>query len=158
MIFLTVGTQFGFDRLVRSVDEIVESGVVKDAVFAQIGPGKYLPRYMEYVESMEKDKFDSLINSSQAMISHAGMGNISLALQNRKPLLVLPRLKRYGEVVNDHQVDTAQKYEQLGHLLVAYEESELKQKILQLKEFVPKVRIPNQEGVIERISNFLGCL
>lgn len=155
MIFLAVGTQFGFDRLVKAVDEAIEQGDITEPVFAQIGPGAYLPKKMEYVVTLEKEAFDKTLNSCAAMISHAGMGNIALALKMKKPLLVIPRQRKYGEVVNDHQVDTARKFEQLGHILVAYDTNQLPDKIKQLKTFVPKTRVPNRQGVIDRINQFL---
>ncbi len=155
MIFLAVGTQFGFDRLVKVVDEAIGRQLIQDTVFAQIGPGSYLPKRMEYVVSLEKERFDTVLNSCDAMISHAGMGNIALALKMGKPLLVMPRLKRFGEVVNDHQVDTARKFEQLGHVLAAYDEEELAERIKLLQTFVPKARVPNWQGVVEQITGFL---
>ena len=155
MIFLAVGTQFGFDRLVKAVDEAIEQQFIQEKVYAQIGPGRYLPRQMEYAASLEKEDFNRVLNSCEAIISHAGMGNISLALEMKKPLLVMPRLKRFGEVVNDHQVATAQRFEQLGHILAAYDEKELVEKIKLLRTFVPKLRNPNRQGVAERILRFL---
>ena len=155
MIFLAVGTQFGFDRLVKAVDEAIARGQIQDSVFAQIGPGVYLPKHIEYVVSLEKEMFDQTLHSCEAIISHAGMGNIALALKTQKPLLVMPRLKKYGEVVNNHQVDTARKFEQLGHILAAYDTDELAEKIKLLKTFVPKPRFPNRQGVIDRIGRFL---
>ena len=107
MIFLAVGTQFGFNRLVKAVDEAIEQGIVQELVFAQIGPGSYLPKQMEYALSLEKKEYDKVLNSCKAMISHAGMGSISLALKMGKPLLVMPRSKRFREVINDHQMDTS---------------------------------------------------
>jgi len=158
MIFLPVGTQFGFDRLVQAVDDAIAGKVIQDEVFAQIGPGKYKPASMKYVINLGKEEFDNIFNSCDAIISHAGMGNIALAMKNQKPLLVLPRLKKYGEVVNNHQVDTARKFEELGHILAAYDEKELIEKIKHLKTFVPKPRIPNRQGVIDRIAAFLNSL
>ena len=119
MIFLTVGTLFGFDRLVRAVDEAIAEGSITDTVFAQIGPGSYTPREMDHVVYLEKEEFDETFHRCEGMISHAGMGNISLALKQEKPLLVVPRLRRYGEHVNDHQYETAYKFEKLGHIVVA---------------------------------------
>lgn len=156
MIFLAVGTQFGFDRLVKAVDEAIAGGLIQESVFAQIGPGQYLPKRMDYVVSLEKDTFDKKLQFCDAIISHAGMGNMALALEINKPLLVLPRRSKYGEVVNDHQVDTARKFEELGHVLVAYDTEELPEKIKQLKTFIPKPRIPNRQGVIDRITTFLA--
>jgi beta-1,4-N-acetylglucosaminyltransferase len=158
LIFIAVGTQFGFDRLVRAVDQLIGSGAIQEEVFAQMGPGSYLPQHMRYVQSLPKAEFDQAVQSCSALISHAGIGNISLALSKGKPLLVMPRLPRYGEVVNNHQVDTAKKFEELGHILVAYDETQLPDKIRLLKSFVPKPRVPNRQGVIDRISQFLQSI
>jgi beta-1,4-N-acetylglucosaminyltransferase len=155
MIFLAVGTQFGFDRIVKAVDRAIEQKLVQDEIFAQIGPGQYKPVAMKYVVNLEKDEFDKTFNSCNAMISHAGMGNISLALKLGKPLLVMPRLKQYGEVVNNHQIDTARKFEQLGHVLAAYDEKELIEKIKLLNTFTPTKRTPNRQGVVDRIGKLL---
>ncbi|HML74977.1 MAG TPA: glycosyltransferase [Anaerohalosphaeraceae bacterium] len=158
MIFLPVGTQFGFDRLVKAIDKAILKKIIVDEVFAQIGPGTYKPTSMKYVINLGKEEFDHVFHSCDAIISHAGMGNIALAMKTQKPLLVLPRLKKYGEVVNNHQVDTARKFEELGHILAAYDENELMEKIKLLKTFVPKPRIPNRQGVIDRIASFLDSL
>lgn len=158
MIFLPVGTQFGFDRLVKAIDEAILKKIIEDEVFAQIGPGDYKPMAMKYVVNLDKEEFDRIFHSCDAIISHAGMGNIALAIKTQKPLLVLPRLKKYGEVVNNHQVDTARKFEEQGHILAAYDEKELIEKIKLLKTFVPKPRIPNRQGVIDRISSYLNSL
>ena len=158
LIFLSVGTQFGFDRLVKAIDEVIGKGQMKESVFAQIGPGGYVPRHMDSIISLDKEAFEKMFDSSQAVISHAGMGTISLAMKAQKPLLVMPRRRKYGEVVNDHQVDTARRFEQLGHLLAAYDEMELVGKIESLKTFPPKPRIPNRQRVINRVRGFLESL
>jgi len=158
MIFLTIGTLFEFDRLVRAVDELISSGSIQEEVFAQIGTGKYKPSSMKYVESLEKSEFEKVIQQCTALISHAGMGSISMAIKYQKPLIVMPRLKKYGEHVNDHQLHTALKFEELGHILAAYDENELVEKIKLLKTFIPKSRVPNRQGVIDRISSYLNSL
>jgi len=78
-----------------------------------------------------------------------------MALSHNKPLLVMPRLKRYGEHVNDHQLGTARKFEELGHVLAAYTEDELPDKIQQLPNFVPVPRENQAHLVAERIARFL---
>lgn len=158
MLFLTVGTQFGFDRLVRAVDEAIQGELVKDTVFSQIGPGGYVPRHMDYAISLEKQAFEDVLNSCEGVISHAGMGNIAMAMKLEKPLLVMPRLKRYGEVVNDHQVGTARKFEEFGHILAAYDSQELAEKIGLLKAFTPRPRVPNRQGVVNRILQYLDVI
>lgn len=155
MIFLTVGTQFPFDRLVKTVDEFVGNNGLNEQIFAQIGDSTYQPQNFKTVASLDKNLFDKYLREASCIISHAGMGTIAMALEHQKPLLVLPRRKIYGEVVNDHQVAIAKKFEQLGHLLVAYETEQIPEKLEQLKTFVPCRRQAQPQAVAERIARFL---
>jgi len=156
MIFLTVGTQFSFDRLVQAVDSAVRQGLIQEEIFAQIGPCSYKPQNMEYVEMLEKRAFESYLQEALGIISHAGMGTITMALDHNKPLLVVPRMKRFREHVNDHQLATARKFEQLGHVLTAYNMEDLPEKVKQLKSFVPRQRKAQPQAVAERISRFIS--
>jgi len=76
MIFLTVGTLFPFDRLVRAVDEAVGEGLLAEEVFAQIGRGGYHPRHMEWAESIDRQAFTDYVAKARAIIGHAGTGTI----------------------------------------------------------------------------------
>jgi len=158
MIFLTVGTQFPFDRLVKTVDDVFDQGLIDEEIFAQIGENSYKPRNFESVTSLEKKLFDKHLKQASSVISHAGMGTITMALDNNKPLLVMPRSKKYGEVVNDHQAAIARKFEELGHILAVYDVKELPDGIRKLKNFVPKERKANPDAVADRISRFLNSL
>jgi len=156
MIFLTVGTQFPFDRLVKSVDQVFGEGLIDEEVFAQIGESSYKPRNFGSVASLDKNLFDKYLKESSSIISHAGMGTITMALEHHKPLLVMPRLKKYGEVVNDHQAAIAKRFELLGHVLAAYVVEEVPEKIKQLSTFTPKKRVSQVQLVAQRITEFLN--
>ena len=158
MIFLTVGTQFPFDRLVKAVDAAIDAGLINEQVLGQIGDGSYRPRNFGAVPSLDKKVFDTHVAEASAVISHAGMGIISMALAHKKPILVMPRLSKYREVVNDHQVAIARKFEQIGCILVAYDAAQLPEKIKQLPTFVPLARNVQPTLVAERIRVFLDQL
>jgi len=155
LIFVTVGSMFAFDRLVRAMDEQVAAGRIRDPVFAQIGSGAYEPRSMPFERFVEKARFDELLASADCIVSHAGIGSIATALEHGKPMLVLPRLARHGEVVNDHQVATARRYAELGHVLVAYDESEIPAALERLGGFRPAPRRVDVDGIAARIGRFL---
>ena len=155
MIFLAVGTQFPFDRLVKTLDDCLDAELIKEEIFGQIGETSYRPRNFKSAAFLEKKDFDQTLKKATGVIGHAGIGIIRTALENNKPLLVMPRLKRFHEVVHDHQVAIARKFEELGHLLVAYEERELFKKIQELERFVPKKRETQVEAIVQRISEFL---
>ncbi len=158
MIFMTVGTLFSFDRLVMTVDEAVGEGLIEEPIFAQVGPGGFRPDNMEYAEVLDKEQFDDYFEKAEAVISHAGMGTISMALNSDKPLLVMPRMKKYGEHVNDHQVDTARRFEELGHVLAVLDELELVRKVKELKDFKPAKRSADREGVVNYLRGYLEGL
>ena len=158
MIFLTVGTQFPFDRLVKGVDQAFDGGLIDEEIFAQIGESSYKPCNFESAASLEKKAFDKYLKESSRIISHAGMGTITMALDNNKPLLVMPRLKKYGEVVNDHQAAISRKFEELGHLLAVYDVEDLPDGIRKLKNFIPQERKANPDAVADRIHRFLNSL
>ncbi len=103
MIFVAVGTQFAFDRLIRCVDEwAVIAGI---EVVAQIADGKYTPRHARWERFMTTDDFNATLQAADLIISHAGMGNIITALENRKPIIVMNRQYELGEHRNNHQAD-----------------------------------------------------
>jgi beta-1,4-N-acetylglucosaminyltransferase len=158
MIFLTVGSQFPFDRLVKAVDDLIDRGLINEKVFAQIGDSTYKPRNFEHSAYLEKREFDIYVGRASALIGHAGMGTITVALSNRKPLLAMPRLKRFREVVNDHQVDIARRFSELGHILAVYDTADISTVILKLKDFVPTERKTEPQKVADRIIRFLNSL
>jgi len=158
MIFLTVGTQFSFDRLVKAVDQALAQGASEEKVFAQIGDSSYQPRNFEAVSSLDKDAFDEYMRQATGIISHAGIGTMTMALDDNKPLLVMPRLKKYKEVVNDHQVAIAQKFAEMGYILAAYREEEVPENIAKLEGFVPRRRQAQAEAITQKVAQFLSEL
>lgn len=103
MIFVAVGTQFPFDRLIQCVDEWATAN--NTSVHAQIASGKYTPQHASYDRFMTTDDFNEKLTSAELIISHAGMGNIITALENNKPIIVMNRQHKLGEHRNDHQAD-----------------------------------------------------
>jgi len=124
VIFLTVGTQLAFDRLVKSVDQWAELNP-RVQVCAQIGPGDYLPKHLTYSDFLKPGELRSKMEAADLIVAHAGMGTIISALQLQKPLVVLPRRAALGEHRNDHQLATARWLGEKHGIKVAWSESEL---------------------------------
>jgi UDP-N-acetylglucosamine transferase subunit ALG13 len=157
MIFVTSGSMLAFDRLFRVIDSAVESGIIKDDVFGQIGDSQYEPQNYPFTRFLDKSKYDQYVSDARLVIAHAGIGIIMQSLSSGKPLLVMPRQAELGEHVNDHQVLTAERFEQLGHIL-SFNEGNLAQRIEQVELFVPKSRSPNVNGVGLCVAEFLQKL
>ncbi len=124
MIFVTVGTQLAFDRMISAIDEWAGSGC-HDEVFAQIGDSLLTPRNIDWVPSLDQPTFKVRIRESSLIVSHAGMGTILMALELGKPLIVMPRRAELGEHRNDHQLATARELHQRGLITVADDAEDL---------------------------------
>lgn len=123
-VFVTVGTQGPFDRLVRAVDAWAAERRAFD-VFAQIGRGAAPPEHVRFAESVTPAAFLAHLRSARAIVAHAGMGTIITALEHGKPILILPRRAALGEQRNDHQIATAKRFQELGRAAVAFEPEEV---------------------------------
>jgi UDP-N-acetylglucosamine transferase subunit ALG13 len=124
VIFVTVGGQLPFDRLIRSVDAWAGARQQPD-VFAQIGSSSFRPRHIRWSEFLDPDEFRRVVQSSDGLVAHAGMGSIITALEFGKPILVMPRRADLRETRSDHQVDTAKHLREQGYVDVAFDENEL---------------------------------
>jgi UDP-N-acetylglucosamine transferase subunit ALG13 len=158
LIFLTVGTwRIGYDRLVKAIDELVDSGVINEEVVAQIGYSSYEPKHMTVMRFCSPDEFAEMISKARIVISHAGMGTIIEAVKQTKPIIVLPRKSKLGEVDNDHQFTTAKQLQTEGKLLAAYDVSELPEKLKQAENFTPKQEHGCEE-IVRTVQEFIDSV
>lgn len=157
MIFVTVGAQMAFDRLVRGVDEWAGARGRGGDVFAQIGPSDYRPHAIEWSGFLEPPAFREKVESARAIVAHAGMGSILTALECGKPILVMPRRGALRETRNDHQVATAERFLSLGKVAVAMDETELPEKLDALDDLSAGPAIPPHasERLIRTLRRFI---
>ncbi len=128
MIFLIVGTQEPFDRLVKIVDNWAKDNPDVE-VYGQIGNSVYKPANFKYDAFLPSNVFNEQFNRSDFIISHAGMGTIISALVKGKPIIAFPRLVKYNEHRNDHQIDTTKVFQELNFIHTAFTEKELIEKL-----------------------------
>jgi UDP-N-acetylglucosamine transferase subunit ALG13 len=140
MIFVTVGTDLPFDRLVRVVDEWAQANQRAD-VFAQIGETDWKPAHIAYSKFLQPPEFTKRFSSASVIVAHAGMGTILSALQWEKPILVMPRRATLGEQRNEHQLATARRLSELGKVTVAMDEAELRERLERLSDLKPREKI-----------------
>ena len=156
MIFVTVGYQMAFDRLIAAVD--AWAGAHSEAeIFAQIGPSELEPKHMPFTEFMEPAEFQKRVEGCSVLVAHAGMGSILTALQYGKPILVMPRHAARNETRNDHQIATSQRLGSRPGIEVAMDESEIPRKLdlLANLERPPKISSTASPELIERLARFV---
>ena len=115
MIFVTLGSQkFQFNRLLKKLDELIQAGVITETVFAQTGYSDYTPRYFKYQAFLDRDQFAQCMDDCDIVITHGGTGAIIGAVKKGKKVIAVPRLKQYGEHVDDHQVQLVTAFGKMG--------------------------------------------
>jgi len=128
LIFVTVGSHYqGFDRLIQKMDEI--AGKIDEKVIMQIGNTKYKPVNVEYFEFAEYSKIQKLNSDARIVVSHAGVGSILTALEQKTHLLIVPRLKKYDEVVDDHQLQIAKELSENPNVTVVNDVEDLEESL-----------------------------
>lgn len=113
MIVVVLGTMFlDFRRLVRAADSYAaDSG---EQVVIQLGMSPQRPKHAAYVGFLPHADLLELQRHARVIVAHAGIGAVRDALNVKKPFIVAPRLKTFGEHMNDHQVDIAGAVERRG--------------------------------------------
>ena len=159
MIFVTVGAQMPFDRLVEAVDRWA-SDRNRDDVFAQIGQSGYRPQRIQCRQLLEPEEFRRRYEAASAIVAHAGTGSIITALQMGKPIIVMPRRASLMETRNDHQVATAEQFQKFASVTVAWNEDELASKLDQIDGLVGQAAVGQyaSQELLEAVSGFIdGC-
>lgn len=133
MIFVTVGSQMPFDRMIRAIDAWAEAND-RDDLVAQIGDTDLRPRALTWSQRLSATEFDQHCRDATAVVAHAGMGSILTALQHGTPILVMPRRADRRETRNDHQVATATRLAERGLVHVAMDDDELPAQLDRLGE------------------------
>lgn len=125
MIFVTVGTQLPFERLVAAVDSWVATQSPRPTVLAQAGGGRSDYLHIRCVRTLDAAGYAKAIGEARLIVAHAGTGSILTALDRGVPVIVMPRDPRLGEHRDDHQMQTARQLENMGLVSVAWNEDEL---------------------------------
>lgn len=156
MVLVLLGTQNNdFTRLLRAVQENIDNKVIEDEVVVQAGFTKFDSRDMKIFDFIDKEKLFELIDKADLIITHGGVGSIIASLKKGKKVIVVPRQKKYGEHVNNHQLQIAKKFEQDGYVKYALDLNELGNIILEMKDFKPKKFENNKSNVVSIVENFI---
>lgn len=111
MILVAVGaSHLPFDRLLRAVDSLPTG----EPLVVQHGPSEVRPAGARCLPFVPLQTLAELVQEARVVVTHAGVGSILLSLANGKRPYVVPRLSAFGETVDDHQLESARRFERGG--------------------------------------------
>ena len=153
IIFVTLGSQkFQFDRLLKKLDEIAAKNE-HYVIYAQTGYSTYQPVNFKYKPFLNKEEFDRLVENADVIITHGGTGAIITALKSGKKVLAVPRLKQYGEHVDNHQAQIAESFENAGYICTCWKMKDLEKQIEITYKMKPEKYVSNTENMINALRN-----
>jgi UDP-N-acetylglucosamine transferase subunit ALG13 len=157
LIFVCTGTQvYQFNRLLSKLDDLIEDGTISDKVFSQTGASTYIPKNYGYKAFLSHDEFERYQEEATLIISHGGTGALIGASKKGKNIIAVPRLAKYGEHVDDHQLQIVDVLAKEGYVRVAYEMSDL-EKIIQVAIANPIIKRYNREScIIDVIRDYIS--
>ena len=156
MVLVLLGTQNNdFTRLLKAVQENIDNKVIEDEVVVQAGFTKFDSKDMKIFDFIDKEKLFELIDKADLIITHGGVGSIIASLKKGKKVIVVPRQKKYGEHVNNHQIQIARKFEQQGYVKCVINMKNLGKIIESIKDFQPKQYKKSESNVISIIENYI---
>ena len=156
MIFITVGSQkFQFDRLLKAVDDLVANGTIEDKVFAQSGSSNYKPEHYESNDFLNREEFQNVMEHSTIVITHGGTGAIISAIKRGKKVVAVPRLKKYGEHVDDHQLQLISQFTRSGLISSCEDMSRLGDVLKEVETKKFNTYQSNTERYLQEIGKFI---
>jgi len=128
MILITVGTEkFPFDRLMLWVKQLIDEKILRpdqERIVIQYGSCTVVPDGTQAFSLLPAEDFKSLMRQARLIIAHCGEGTLNTLLDSGRPFVLVPRSHRFGEHVDNHQLDMAQALSE-RNVPVAYSPGDL---------------------------------
>lgn len=120
MIFVTVGTHnMGFERLIKKMDEI--AGAIDEEVVIQTGFTEFQPVNARWFKFKDIESINEYYKNADVVVAHAGAGTLLDSLFFKKSIVVVPRRKKYGEHIDDQQLELTKVLEKSGNVTAVYD-------------------------------------
>lgn len=152
MIFVALGTQ---DKPFKRLLDIAEKINAKDQIICQAGFTKYESSRLEIHDYFDANEYNRIINGADVIITHGGVGTILNALSLNKKIIVVPRLKKYGEHQNDHQLQVARVFKEKGHIILFEDGDDINDSLRKAEEFNPKPFVSNNANFVNKLKDYL---
>lgn len=135
------------DQLAAQLDE---------QVLIQRGASSYLPRHAQHFSFTTSQEMVHLTQEARIVVAHAAAGTIILCLKNSKPLVLVPRLKQFGEHFDDHQLQLARALDAEGKAVSVFDPSLVSLQAAMAKAIGQKPFAMMTPTLVEPLRQILG--
>lgn len=126
----------GFDRLLKKMDEIAST--LGEEVVMQVGHTSFRPQNAKWFDFTTETGIKEWCKKARVVITQPAMSILD-AQEQGTPVIVVPRLKRYNEVIDDHQLDFARELEKEDQVIAVYDVDKLEETLGKVDFEPPKL-------------------
>lgn len=156
MIFVTVGSQkFQFNRLLIAIDNLLEDGTLNENVFAQSGYSDYIPKNYQFKNFLDREEYNEWEKRADIIVTHGGTGAIVGAVKRGKKVIAVPRLAKYGEHVDDHQLQLINQFKSQNLICSVIDCNKIKEALFCVRNTHFDSYKSCTQNIIESIERFI---
>ncbi|RZL47532.1 MAG: exopolysaccharide biosynthesis protein [Pedobacter sp.] len=159
MILVLLGTfKIDFSRPIKAIEKAVLAGRVTDEIIIQAGHTNYKSDVLTIRKFIDSDELSGLYDSAEVVVTHAGVGSILKGFEKGKKIIAVPRLYKYHEHVDDHQLDILEEFTKENYLIPWNENDDFATLLTQAKSFVPAPFVSNKQNLTDFLIDYIEKL
>lgn len=159
MILVLLGTfPMDFKRPLIEIEKLLKVGIIKDEVIVQSGHTPFQSEYMKIIPFIPINELLELYKKADLIISQGGTGSIIKGVRLGKKIILIPRLFKLNEHVDDHQTELALEMGKNGYVLPWFEDDSLEELLEKVKIFTPKVFQSDNSKISEFLINYIDSI
>lgn len=159
MILVLLGTfKIEFSRPIIAIENAIKSGEINDEVIVQAGHTAYTSEYLTIRQFIEPKELDSLYEKAEIIVTHGGVGSILRGFKMKKKIIAIPRLYKYQEHVDDHQLDILEEFAKQNYLIYWHEQDDFATVLAKARKFEPSPFVSNKKDLEGYLINYIDNL
>jgi UDP-N-acetylglucosamine transferase subunit ALG13 len=159
MILVLLGTfQIEFPRPLMVIEQLKQENKIQEKVIVQNGFTSFNSSLLDLRPFMSSEELDKLYQEARIIITHAGTGSLMKGIKMGKKVISVPRLKKYGEHIDDHQLEIHTEFEKLKYIYPWNEGDSLERILADIENFVPAKYVSHKEDMVQYLKSYIDSL
>ena len=143
----------GFDRLLKKMDKI--AGTLGEEVVMQIGHTNFRPQNARWFDFTTEAGVQEWCKKARVVVTQPAMSILD-AQEQGTPVIVVPRLKKYNEVIDDHQLDFARHLEKEGKVVAVYDVDKLEEALKKID--TSRVKLVRDKRLVNALKKYIELI
>jgi len=159
MILVLLGTfQIEFPRPLILIEQLMQENKLKEEIIVQNGFTNFSSSHLDLRPFMSAEELDKLYQEARIIITHAGTGSLMKGIKMGKKVISVPRLKKYGEHIDNHQLEIHTEFEKLKYIYPWNDGDSLEQVLIDIENFHPAKYVSHKEDMVEYLKSYIDSL